>query len=237
MGDCASVAADLIPNLGTVSVEATGIASGDHVLDVAAGCGNASLPAAARGAHVVASDLTPELFESGRQAAASHGLTHQPALHLRDRADPQPRRVTHRGSNDFRSQRRAPTGRPQTVVVADWGSSRSLPTAPPRSPRCAPPPTSRCRTAVSGILPRRSRHASPPSMRGSPRPQSAITSWLSATDTGASKRVPFSVYVWSRSGSCHGPGHRIGASPTTTWVPARLRTRPWPVVVGPRPPQ
>jgi len=75
MGDYASVAADLIPNLGKVLVDATGIAAGDHVLDVAAGCGNASLPAAACGAHVVASDLTPELFESGRQNAASRGLT------------------------------------------------------------------------------------------------------------------------------------------------------------------
>lgn len=75
MGDYASVASDLIPNLGKVLVDATGIAAGDHVLDVAAGCGNASLPAAACGAHVVASDLTPELFESGRQNAASQGLT------------------------------------------------------------------------------------------------------------------------------------------------------------------
>ena len=75
MGDYASVAADLIPNLGKVLVDATGIVAGEHVLDVAAGCGNASLPAAACGAHVVASDLTPELFESGRERAASLGLT------------------------------------------------------------------------------------------------------------------------------------------------------------------
>ena len=53
MGDYATVAADLIPSLGEVLVDATGIAAGDHVLDVAAGCGNASLPAAACGAHVV----------------------------------------------------------------------------------------------------------------------------------------------------------------------------------------
>ena len=77
MGDYAAVAADVIPTLGQVLVEAAGIGAGDHVLDVAAGSGNASLPAAARGAHVVASDLTPELFDSGRQQAASRGLTLQ----------------------------------------------------------------------------------------------------------------------------------------------------------------
>lgn len=74
MGDYARVASDLIPTLGEVLVEATGIGAGDHVLDVAAGSGNASLPAAACGAQVVASDLTPELFESGRRQAMSRGL-------------------------------------------------------------------------------------------------------------------------------------------------------------------
>ena len=38
------------------------------MLDVAAGTGNASIPAARRGAHVVASDLTPELLEAGAAA-------------------------------------------------------------------------------------------------------------------------------------------------------------------------
>ena len=52
-------------------VEATGIAPGDHVLDIAAGSGNASIPAAQAGADVVASDLTPDLIETGRQAAAA----------------------------------------------------------------------------------------------------------------------------------------------------------------------
>jgi ubiquinone/menaquinone biosynthesis C-methylase UbiE len=37
------------------------------VLDVAAGTGNASIPAAQRGAHVTASDLTPELLEAGKR--------------------------------------------------------------------------------------------------------------------------------------------------------------------------
>jgi len=43
------------------------------VLDVAAGSGAASIPAALTGASVVASDLTPELFEVGRRNAAERG--------------------------------------------------------------------------------------------------------------------------------------------------------------------
>jgi SAM-dependent methyltransferase len=73
-GDYTRVAVELIPELGPVLVEACGIGPGDRVLDVAAGSGNVALPAAATGAEVVASDLTPELFESGQQAAAERGL-------------------------------------------------------------------------------------------------------------------------------------------------------------------
>lgn len=43
------------------------------VLDVAAGTGNASIPAALAGARVVASDLTPELLEAGRARADAAG--------------------------------------------------------------------------------------------------------------------------------------------------------------------
>ena len=45
-----------------------------RVLDVAAGTGNASIPAAKTGASVTASDLTPELLEAGRKRAESEGL-------------------------------------------------------------------------------------------------------------------------------------------------------------------
>jgi SAM-dependent methyltransferase len=75
LGDYPAVAADLIPELGPVVVEATGVRAGDRVLDVAAGTGNAAVPAAATGADVTASDLTPELFEAGRAFAARHGVS------------------------------------------------------------------------------------------------------------------------------------------------------------------
>ncbi|MCW2759892.1 MAG: hypothetical protein JWR85_93 [Marmoricola sp.] len=66
LGNYASVASDVIADLGPVLVEAVGIGPGDRVLDVAAGSGNASIPAAEAGADVVASDLTPALLDVGR---------------------------------------------------------------------------------------------------------------------------------------------------------------------------
>ncbi len=73
LGDYPTVAGDVIPELGPVLVAATGVGRGDRVLDVAAGTGNAAVPAALTGADVVASDLTPELFAAGREFAARHG--------------------------------------------------------------------------------------------------------------------------------------------------------------------
>ncbi|MFF0105920.1 class I SAM-dependent methyltransferase [Streptomyces hirsutus] len=46
---------------------------GDRVLDVAAGTGNAAIPAALAGADVVAADLAPELLETGRRLADERG--------------------------------------------------------------------------------------------------------------------------------------------------------------------
>ena len=69
LGDYAAVAAEVIQKLGPVLVEACRVGPADRVLDVAAGSGNAAIPAAVRGASVVASDLTPELLEKGRAVA------------------------------------------------------------------------------------------------------------------------------------------------------------------------
>src|SRR6478609_3890963 len=73
-GDYPAVAAELIPSLGAELVAAAGIRPSQLVLDVAAGSGNASIPAAEAGASVTASDLTPELFEAGRRIAAARGV-------------------------------------------------------------------------------------------------------------------------------------------------------------------
>jgi len=73
-GDYPKVAAELIPALGADLVRYCGITAGQRVLDVAAGAGNAAIPAALTGATVTASDLTPELFDAGRAAASAAGV-------------------------------------------------------------------------------------------------------------------------------------------------------------------
>jgi 2-polyprenyl-3-methyl-5-hydroxy-6-metoxy-1,4-benzoquinol methylase len=73
-GDYPSMVETFLTPLGPRLVEACGIGSGMRVLDVAAGTGNASIPAAERGATVTASDLTPELLEAGRRRAEAQGL-------------------------------------------------------------------------------------------------------------------------------------------------------------------
>lgn len=76
-GDYPAVAAEVIPATGPRLVEACGIRAGQRVLDVAAGSGNASIPAALIGADVVASDLAPDLLEAGRRLAKERGATLQ----------------------------------------------------------------------------------------------------------------------------------------------------------------
>jgi len=72
-GDYARVA-ERVTDVGERIVERAGVKPGSQVLDVAAGTGNASIPAARAGAHVVASDLTPELFLAGRSRALDAGV-------------------------------------------------------------------------------------------------------------------------------------------------------------------
>jgi SAM-dependent methyltransferase len=73
-GDYPKLATELVSPLGPVLVEATGVGPGDRVLDVAAGTGNAAIPAAETGASVIASDLCPELLEHGSRLAAERGV-------------------------------------------------------------------------------------------------------------------------------------------------------------------
>ncbi|MCX5372460.1 class I SAM-dependent methyltransferase [Streptomyces sp. NBC_00103] len=73
LGDYPLVASDVIPDLGPELVRQSGVQPGTRVLDVAAGSGNAAIPAALAGADVVAVDLTPELLEAGRRLAAERG--------------------------------------------------------------------------------------------------------------------------------------------------------------------
>jgi SAM-dependent methyltransferase len=77
LGDYPTVATEVIPELGRRLVQTRRIGPGQRVLDIAAGSGNAAIPAAEAGADVVASDLTPELFEAGRRLAAARGVNLQ----------------------------------------------------------------------------------------------------------------------------------------------------------------
>ncbi|MEZ0365672.1 class I SAM-dependent methyltransferase [Mycobacterium sp. pUA109] len=75
MGDYALMAEQVMAPIGPTLVSASGIGAGDRVLDVAAGSGNISIPAALTGATVVSSDLTPELLQRSRLRAVEHKVT------------------------------------------------------------------------------------------------------------------------------------------------------------------
>ena len=72
-GDYPALASELVSDLGAILVDACGIRPRQRVLDVAAGAGNAAIPAAMMNAEVIASDLTPEMFDAGRRQAADRG--------------------------------------------------------------------------------------------------------------------------------------------------------------------
>ena len=73
------VAREVIPVLGERLVASMDLAADERVLDIAAGTGNAAVPAARTGASVVASDLTPELLEIGRAEHPDAGIDWQVA--------------------------------------------------------------------------------------------------------------------------------------------------------------
>jgi ubiquinone/menaquinone biosynthesis C-methylase UbiE len=60
--------------VGELLCEEIDLRSGEHVLDVAAGNGNATLAAARRFARVTSTDYVPALLERGRQRAGAEGL-------------------------------------------------------------------------------------------------------------------------------------------------------------------
>ena len=74
LGDYDKVATEVVHDLGERIVDALAITAPELVLDVAAGSGNAALPAARRGGRVVATDLTPELLATGKRRAHAEGL-------------------------------------------------------------------------------------------------------------------------------------------------------------------
>jgi 2-polyprenyl-6-hydroxyphenyl methylase/3-demethylubiquinone-9 3-methyltransferase len=66
--------AELVAPMGPDLISVAGVGEGMQVLDVAAGTGNAAIPAAQTGATVTAADLTPELLTAGRARADELGV-------------------------------------------------------------------------------------------------------------------------------------------------------------------
>src|SRR3954451_12527587 len=73
-GDFPRGARETVPQVGPALVAAAGVRTGQRVLDVGAGSGATSIPAALADRDVVASDLTPELLAAGRSAAIAMGV-------------------------------------------------------------------------------------------------------------------------------------------------------------------
>src|SRR5438270_1614732 len=55
-------------------VDACAVSAGQEALDLAAGSGNVALAAAAEGARVIASDITPAMLELGRRRSSEAGF-------------------------------------------------------------------------------------------------------------------------------------------------------------------
>jgi len=65
LGDYPKLAREVLGGFGPRLVRACGLGPADRVLDLASGPGGVALAAAARGASVVAADVTPELLSAG----------------------------------------------------------------------------------------------------------------------------------------------------------------------------
>jgi ubiquinone/menaquinone biosynthesis C-methylase UbiE len=73
-GDYPAIAKRQLWPVGERVVRRAGVSAGETVLDVACGTGNAAIRAALAGGRVVGVDLTPELFEAGRENAREAGV-------------------------------------------------------------------------------------------------------------------------------------------------------------------
>jgi len=73
-GDYDAVARRGLWGVGERLVQHVGVGTGEDVLDVACGTGNAAIRAAQAGGRVVGVDLAPELFVAGRANAAAAGV-------------------------------------------------------------------------------------------------------------------------------------------------------------------
>jgi SAM-dependent methyltransferase len=73
-GDFPAIAKNELWPMGDRIVRRVGVGPGEEVLDVACGTGNAAIRAALAGGRVTGLDLTPELFDAGRQEAAAAGV-------------------------------------------------------------------------------------------------------------------------------------------------------------------
>jgi ubiquinone/menaquinone biosynthesis C-methylase UbiE len=72
-GDWPSFATTIQP-VADALIERVDVQPGQDVLDIGTGSGNAALRAAQRGGRVIGSDITPELFDAGRQRATEAGV-------------------------------------------------------------------------------------------------------------------------------------------------------------------
>jgi SAM-dependent methyltransferase len=70
LGDYPLVADTVVAELGAILVAACGVKPGDHVLDVAAGAGNAAIPPRGRARRSSRATSTPALLEAGKARAA-----------------------------------------------------------------------------------------------------------------------------------------------------------------------
>jgi SAM-dependent methyltransferase len=73
-GDYTAIADAYVGPVARTALAAARVQPGEEVLDVAAGSGNASIPAAQAGAQVTALDLVPELLQIGRVRAEAAGV-------------------------------------------------------------------------------------------------------------------------------------------------------------------